>query len=389
MASNLENLPNYTCLETIDRTVRSRSGELLFTDRIRVEVALIGLKEMFAWPGSTRFEYSSQDQMIAGEATGFGGFAGFTHAVFRSSAPSFEFAGERPLNNRRALQLDFRVPLLSSEFWLRVQQREARVPYSGSVWIDPSSLDVLRMQVRAGASGLPLESAGQVIEYARMQIGNSAFLLPATSDMLLVDLAGNHHNNAIRFSECRQYGAESSISFNAVPAAPVEATAGTAEIALPPGLTLELKLESTIVVGTSAVGDTVTARLERAVRTGDILLPKGATVTGRILRLEQVYWPEKHVVVGLRFFSAEAGSRRATFKAELTGPGLKVRQLTDSRFYGSAPVPSGVEVTGLDIDISGAGSGLGVFRLRKDQQKVKPGERMTWKTVAAPIGKTR
>ncbi len=220
-----------------------------------------------------------------------------------------------------------------------------------------------------------------VIDFARTHIGASEFLLPATSDLSLVDLPGNQHRNAIRFSDCRQYGVESSISFDAPAAAPAAAPAETRQIALPAGTVLDLKLESPIVFGSSAVGDPVTARLERAVKTGGVALPKGAIVTGRILRLEQVYQPDQHVVVGLEFSSAAAGPVRAAFKTQLTGPRLTVRQLLDSRFYGSAPVSAGVEIKGLDIDDSGADKGMGLFRLWRNKLRVDRGERMTWKTV--------
>lgn len=381
MAGNLAGLPNYTCLETIDRTVRTRAGEPLFADRLKAEVALIGRKEMFAWPGSSRFEYSSLDEMVTGGASGFGGFAGWTLAVFQSGQPTFSLAGEEARNGRRTLRLDFRVPLLGSGYRLRVAGREATAPYSGSAWIDAESMQVARIQVRAGETGLPLQSAGQATDYARTRIGESEFLLPAVSELVIVDLEGNEHRNSIRFSGCRQYGAESSISFDAPASATAAPAAGERELRLPAGVELDLRLETPIVFGTSAVGDPVTARLDRTVKAGGIVMQKGAAVGGRIVRLEQVHRPDKHVVIGLAFFSAPAGSARAIFKARLTGPRLEVRQLVDSRFYGRAPEPSGIQMRGLDIDDYAADAGTGVFRIWENKHGVERGLKMSWTTT--------
>ena len=53
VTSDLSRLPNYTCLETIERSIQeppSKRFQLL--DLVRLEVALVDSAEMFAWPGS-------------------------------------------------------------------------------------------------------------------------------------------------------------------------------------------------------------------------------------------------------------------------------------------------------------------------------------------------
>src|SRR5262245_31211795 len=55
-AENLTHLPNYTCLETVERSSRRASGKFQLVDVLRVEVAFAGNKEMFAWPGSLKFD---------------------------------------------------------------------------------------------------------------------------------------------------------------------------------------------------------------------------------------------------------------------------------------------------------------------------------------------
>src|ERR1700719_4336898 len=57
MLFNLQHQPNYTCVETIERSTRSRSTkQFKVIDTLRLEVALLDGHEMFAWPGSRKFE---------------------------------------------------------------------------------------------------------------------------------------------------------------------------------------------------------------------------------------------------------------------------------------------------------------------------------------------
>lgn len=49
-------LPDFICLETIERHVR-RAGKKTFErlDTLRLEVGMIGNKEVFSWPGAESF----------------------------------------------------------------------------------------------------------------------------------------------------------------------------------------------------------------------------------------------------------------------------------------------------------------------------------------------
>ena len=68
MAQNLSRMPDYTCLETIER-FRSvpRSEALKLVDTLRLEVAHVGIKELYSWPGAQRFEDRDVAEIV-GEA---------------------------------------------------------------------------------------------------------------------------------------------------------------------------------------------------------------------------------------------------------------------------------------------------------------------------------
>src|SRR5213078_2890864 len=91
--------------------------------------------------------------------------------------------------------------------------------------------------------------------------------------------------NVTTLSACRQYADDS--------AAPVPQQKAE-EPQLPAGIYLNLKLETRITFDQSAVGDPVSARLDRAFRATGISVPKGTLVSGHIRRIEERYQPEKH-----------------------------------------------------------------------------------------------
>ena len=54
---DMANVPNYTCLETIERAHREpHARNFKPVDTVRLEVSSVAGKELFAWPGARHFE---------------------------------------------------------------------------------------------------------------------------------------------------------------------------------------------------------------------------------------------------------------------------------------------------------------------------------------------
>jgi hypothetical protein len=295
MAENLAHLPNYTCLETIERSVRRQAKEkLVFRDRIRLEVGFIEANEMFAWPGSSRFEPDFLQQIPQAGASGIGSFGGFTHMLFGPYAPGFTYAGECTADGRRGSRYNFRVPRSSSRYEIRFGGHAALSAYAGSVCVDPDALDVMLVEMRAEEIPLavaPVAAVSDVIHYGRTRIGSAEFLLPQQDDLAITDVEGNVNRNLTRFTACRQYATESSLSFDDGRAAEPVPQKMIQDLKLPGGITLDLKLETPTTFEDFAVGHPITAQLNRAIEASGVSIPKGATISGRIWELEQYYQP--------------------------------------------------------------------------------------------------
>jgi hypothetical protein len=383
-AENLQRLPNYTCTQTIERSLRrGKAKKFEPVDTLRLEVALVDGKELFSWPGAGKFEERGIGEIVgAGGAIGNGSFALHAKSVFLSRSPTFTYAGETTLNGRRAIRFDYRIPQMLSGYQIRIGRNQAFVEYHGSFWVDADTLDLIRLEVLADKPppSLNLAEASDTMEYQRATIGGGDFLLPQSSELVMIDLMGNANRNRTQFSACRQYAGESKLSF-AEPTTDVAAPAPTPEakpIRLPPGLTVEVRLKTPIQSGRSATGDPITALVGRDVKKdGEIVAPKGAVLTGRITRLEKRKGDQQdYYIVGLDFSTIEFDNRTGDFRASLQDSGMP----QNSR-AGPGRGPAGARRQMLDDNVPGASLTAGsVFVVHSSHVSLPRGHSMLWRT---------
>ena len=260
----LRRQPNYTCVETIERSRRkagTRRYELV--DSLRMEVALVDGREMFAWPGEKKFEEKPLSELVTNGAMGNGNFALHAKALFQSNAPVFTHRGESIEAGRLLVRYDFKVPQMLSGYNIRVGPQRAVVGYHGSFWADSQTLDLVRLVVHADdiPPSLPLSAASDLMSYARIPMGGSDFLLPNWSELTLTDLAGNESRNRVGFSDCRQYAGDSVLSFEEPEAAARSTEPSEAMVRIPEGTEVTIALDQDLDLEQASIGDPVRARL--------------------------------------------------------------------------------------------------------------------------------
>jgi len=292
MAGVLNRMPDYTCLATTQRAARGRKDrDFKAVDTLRFEIAHAGSTELWAWPGAKRFQDTPLTSMIQNGAISSGDFALNARMVFVDGTDTVRFEGPDQLNGRATLRWSYEIPLFLSKWQITFGQRSATVGAAGSFWADPETLDVLRLEIHATDLpwDFPLAEVVNTIDYAPTRIGKTLAQLPQSAALSLKHNTGELRRNSTEFSHCKQYSAEATIAFERTPeAGVVESANGSQEFALPSGLRFQIKLGATIDSANSAVGDLVEGTLERDVSVrGNLLVPKGALVTGRIRRLEK------------------------------------------------------------------------------------------------------
>jgi hypothetical protein len=212
MGNAMARFPNYTCNESITRW--SSSGTPLrceYMDRLRLEVAVVGGRELFSWPGAAGFERADPFEIVGSGPTGTGDFANFTKAVFVSDAPFYTYGAEELRAGRPAVRYDYRISRAKSGYTLRSGIGHALVGYHGSFWVDPAIEQVLALEVHADEIPETLDMSGvkTLIEYKLVRLDDEEFPFPDTSELIIQHRQSTVvSRNRIEFSECRRYTAE-------------------------------------------------------------------------------------------------------------------------------------------------------------------------------------
>jgi hypothetical protein len=313
MVETLARQPNYTCLETVERSRRDGAmKKFRLEDTLRIEVALVDSKEMFAWPGSKQFEDRDFRELIPNGTFGTGDFALHARSVFGTNSAVYDSRGEQNLGGRQAISYDFRVARERSGYQIRTRDAEAVIGYHGSFYVDPQSFDLMRLEVIGDdiPPQLKLKGIADRMDYARVRIGDGDFLLPEASEIVVTDLNGDESRNRVRFTGCRQYAGQSVLRFDEPdPATTPSVAVAKAELELPANLDVMLSLMEEIDTDKIAIGDPLRAQLARDLRSkGRLLAPKGAIASGRVSRIER---HSNFTLLGVIFSDLESESMHA------------------------------------------------------------------------------
>jgi hypothetical protein len=132
-----ERLPNYTCVQTVDRKFfrpRIRTPrrscdqiagdkkrgrykvELYVTDRLRLDVKVSEGQEIGAWAGSKQFDSRSIMELGKGGSFGTGSLGGFIVDIFHNDGARFQYIGEQQGKSGALREYGYRVPVQSSHY---------------------------------------------------------------------------------------------------------------------------------------------------------------------------------------------------------------------------------------------------------------------------------
>lgn len=220
---------------------------------MRLEVTTAGEKELLTWPGGARFEDWAVTSFVKSGLVAGGMFASYARNLFLSEAATFQYIGPEELEGRRTVRYDFKGSRLSSLYSLRTGNGAATVATKGSFWFDASSLELVRLDQFAQEIPAELGLTGALtrIRYGRTPNVAPDVLLPQSAEVQLRHSSGEVRRNKTEFTQCREYRAESSISF-ASPESTAEAShAAPAHVDLPAGLKIKMEPRKRLRFGDS------------------------------------------------------------------------------------------------------------------------------------------
>jgi len=378
VSASLDHQPDFTCVETIERSQRvSQKGKFQLLDNVRLEVALVNGKELYAWPGSPKFEDRPLRDMVSG-TIGTGDFALHAKNLFLGGVATFRYQGIEEINGRKAHKFHFKVPMDRSPFMIRVDVADGAVGYEGHVWNDATTYELIRIdfEVTEVPPGMPLMGGHKQIDYAPVVIGGATYNLPASTEMTLSHVSGTENRNRMVFSACRQYTGESTLVFDEPPPSkPEPPKAAAVEITLPEGLTVMLKLITPIDLSKTAIGEASIWEVTRTVqRKGRELIPKGARLEMRVDHFGCTPYPVAYCFLGLQPGRISFGNKAGDFRAELTSPDMTQTFENLTRGINSrerVPMP----------EMGNVSKESGVLILRGAHPKLASGSLTTWRTL--------
>jgi hypothetical protein len=279
-------LPDYTCRVTIERSARQSSrAKFELRDRVRLEVEFSGGDELYAWPGNERFERSISELLPAHGLVSDGSYALHMRTLFLRNVATFE----EPRQSKGKIELAFQVPSFRSGYAMTTPEGTVPAALAGTVWIDPESLDVEKLEVRVDTR---LGHSMETTTYARERIGDAEFVVPQTTDLVMLPDDGMQARNYSRFTDYHKFAGSSSIRFD--DAATASKNERPAHAATPPaGRDLVGKLDAAIGED-AAIGDPFTVvgeggaqytgRISDMRRTGKDQWNLELTLAGRVVR---------------------------------------------------------------------------------------------------------
>jgi hypothetical protein len=380
----LTRLPNYTCLETLERTERA-AGQSKFRllNRVRVEVAFVDGAELYAWPGSPQFDVSDLREVITGPgAFGTGDFGEHLKVAYGPNMP-LQVAGKDSIKGHDAWRFTQDVPAGLSHFDIIVPPLKATVGYSVTAWHDAESLALLRFELVATEfpRTMPIRRTFKATEYETVTVNGMPMRLPAMTELSMTIRNGTEIRTVSTFSNCHEYKGESKLIYEE-PASeqPSQAPQPREIISLPAGLEVQVRLDGAVDLTQAARGDPLVMTVAKDVFKNDRkVLSAGATVNGRWHFIGCGDRPIAYCFATMKTESFEDGPRSGPFAATLVLPSLEFELTSGGRKFEvmrGLPIPE--EISHMEMGAAAL--------FRRTVTKLPRGYRLIWRTLEVSGG---
>ena len=352
--ADLGSVPNYVCVDSIERSLWiPNERQFRRLDRLHLEIAHIEGADRFSWLGNSAFQSTAPTAMVGYGASFSGDFADNRALVLASRWTTISYSGRVTMEGRPALRYEYDVH--RRVLAVRNGDQSGVAAARGAFWIDPEALDVLQIDLEAYdiPASLAIRSIVDHTMYWPVLVGGQRVLLARRSELLLTELDGTVKRNQSVFSNCREYIAESTVTFGSSPG-PQDSPPTKERARVEAGLRIPLALDAPLDANKASVGDPIRAHTLETV--GGIR--RGAHVYGRVSRIinynDQIPTPRPgqpsrsskrpvygqhsgEVLIGIEFSQIEYGRSRAPFTARLidveSQPGVKAAEIRGFGYF--------------------------------------------------------
>jgi hypothetical protein len=332
--TDLGSVPNYVCVDSIERSLWiPDERQFRRLDRLHLEIAHIEGADRFSWLGDSAFQSQAPTEMVGYGASFRGDFADNRALVFKSGWTTISYSGRVTIEGRPALRYEYDVH--RRVLAMRNGNQSGLASARGAFWIDPETLDVLQIDLEAYdiPVSLAIRSIVDHTTYWPVAVSGRRVLLARRSEFLLTESDGTVKRNTSVFSNCREYGAESTVTFEPGAGTPVS-PATTEKTRVQAGLQIQLVLDTPLDATKVSVGDPISAHTLQTVGS----IRRGTHVFGRVSRLinyndqiptsgpgrlsrpsKRPVWGQHagEVLIGIEFSQMEYGRSRVPFRGRL------------------------------------------------------------------------
>jgi hypothetical protein len=179
-------LPNFICQEFMSRFTQQGRGEKVPQDLVSAEIIYEDGEESYRNVKINNRPTDKRLQDIDGSWS-TGEFASTLLDLFDpSSKAQFSSGRSSTISGFRAQVYDFQVRSENSHWRLSADSQTVTAAYAGSVWVDPNTARVLRieMQARNIPSDFLMDAVESAIDYSYVLVGEKSFLLPVHAESL-------------------------------------------------------------------------------------------------------------------------------------------------------------------------------------------------------------
>lgn len=206
-----QKLPNFICQEQMSRFTQKGRGEKVLQDLVSAEIIYEDGEESYRNVKINNRATDKHLQEIDGSWS-TGEFATSLLLLFDpASKAQFTSRGSTEISGLRAEIYDFQVRSENSHWKLSVGSQTVTPAYTGSVWVDPNTARVLRieMQARNIPSDFPIDAVESAIDYSYVLVGNKSFLLPVHAESLGCQRGSSYcSHNTIDFRNYHEFKGE-------------------------------------------------------------------------------------------------------------------------------------------------------------------------------------
>ena len=203
-----EKLPNFICEEFMSRFTQRGREEEMPLDVVSAEIIYRDAQESYR-NVKINDHPTDKDLQEIGGSWSTGEFASTLLELFHPDTDAqFRSGGASPISGFSAQVYDFQVRSENSHWMVTSDSQTLTPAYGGSVWVDPKTARVLRieMQARNIPSDFPMDTVESAVDYSYVMIGGTSFLLPVHAESLGCERGtSNCSHNIIDFRNYHEF----------------------------------------------------------------------------------------------------------------------------------------------------------------------------------------